>query len=225
MNRLPDERQRLYPRQTPDAEPAALVLGVSGPGAWQALAAVWKGVQADLGLPAPGIAVNGRDGLQLWFSLQQPVRHAQGQAFLDGLRRRYLAALPASRIGTSATSVPALQPDTGVWSAFIAPDLAPVFEDTPWLDSPPGDDGQASLLARLQPTPAAAFEAALAMLVEVPAAPAPVLPAAPPATTQHTTPAEVAQAFLLGVINDTSAPLALRIEAAKALLLPPRPAG
>jgi hypothetical protein len=225
MSRLPDELQRLYPRSDPAAAPSALVLGVSGPAAWQALAPVWKGVQTDLGLPAPGIAVNGRDGLQLWFSLQQPVDSGPGQAFVDGLCRRYLAELPASRISTSAMPVPALQPDTGVWSAFIAPDLAPVFEDTPWLDSPPGDDGQASLLARLQRTPLAAFEAALAALADTPAASAPVAPPAAPARPKGDPPADAARQFLLGVMNDGSAPLALRIEAAKALLLPQQPPG
>lgn len=216
MNRLPDELQRLYPRSDPSAEPSALVLGVSGPSAWQSLVAVWKGVQSDLGLPAPAITVNGRDGLQLWFSLQQPVGSGPGQAFLDGLCRRYLAELPPSRISTSAMPVPALQPDTGVWSAFIAPDLAPVFEDTPWLDSPPGDDGQAGLLARLQRTPVALFDAALAQLSDA-------APTAPPASAgapvpAPATPAGPARRFLLAVMNDSTAPLAQRIEAAKALL-------
>ncbi|MBT9489800.1 MAG: hypothetical protein IV093_20015 [Rubrivivax sp.] len=225
MNRLPDELQRLYPRSDPSAEPSALVLGVSGPSAWQSLVAVWKGVQSDLGLPAPAITVNGRNGLQLWFSLQQPVGSGPGQAFLDGLCRRYLADLPASRISTVAAPVPALQPDTGVWSAFIAPDLAPVFEDTPWLDSQPGDDGQAGLLARLQRMPLAAFEAALAALVGASAAPGPVASEAAPARPKGDPPADAARQFLLGVMNDGNAPLALRIEAAKALLLPQQPAG
>lgn len=216
LGRLHDERQRLYLRLTPADEHAALVLGVSGPAAWQALAAVWKGVQTDLGLPAPGIAVNGRDGLQLWFSLQQPVGSAQGQAFLEGLCRRYLAELPASRISTSAAPVPALQADTGVWSAFVAPDLAPVFEDTPWLDSPPGDDGQASLLARLQSTPAALFDAALARLLGDPAPTTSPVPAPRPAVLAG--PTGPARAFLLAVMNDTTVPMAQRIEAAKALL-------
>ena len=35
------------------------------------------------------------------------------------------------------------------WSAFVAPDLAPIFNDTPWLDLPPNLEGQAELLARL----------------------------------------------------------------------------
>ena len=37
-------------------------------------------VQADLALPAPAIAVTGSDGVQLWFSLVQPVQPGQAQA-------------------------------------------------------------------------------------------------------------------------------------------------
>ena len=36
------------------------------------------------------------------------------------------------------------------WSAFVAPDLAHIFNDTPWLDLPPNLEGQAELLARLK---------------------------------------------------------------------------
>jgi len=109
--------------------------------------------------------------------------------------------------------VPAEQPSTGNWSAFIAPDLAPVFVDTPWLDIQPGAEGQADLLARLQSIKPAAFEA----IVQVP----PPEPAAQPAATEA--PAGAAtdvdpRRFLQRVLNDETAPLALRVDAAKALL-------
>jgi hypothetical protein len=111
------------------------------------------------------------------------------------------------------------------WSAFIAPDLAPVFEAEAWLDVQPGVDGQAELLARLQPIPAADFQRVLAAWGEaaavVPppaAAPAPAPHAAPLATLHTADPRQ----FLLSVMNDTSVPLALRIEAAKGLLNAPR---
>jgi hypothetical protein len=52
-----------------------------------------------------------------------------------------------------------------------------------------------------------------------------VAPPAAPARPKGDPPADAARQFLLGVMNDGSAPLALRIEAAKALLLPQRPAG
>ena len=76
--RLAREFQRLYgPADAPAAAAGnavrALVLDVARPADWRPLAAVWQGVQADLGLPAPAIVANGSDGLQLWFSLAQPV--------------------------------------------------------------------------------------------------------------------------------------------------------
>ena len=136
MNRLQQELQRLYglpagaslgldldARGLVD-EPGrvrAMVLELARPADWAALSAVWGGVQADLALPAPAIAVNGSDGCQLWFSLLEPVLVPQAAAFLDALRCRYLgdiapvrvAMLPAldaasARPLLQARSVPAL---------------------------------------------------------------------------------------------------------------------
>lgn len=219
MNRLAREYQRLYATATP-ATPAdgahearALVLEVARPAQWQPLAAVWQGVQADLGLPAPAIAANGRDGLQLWFSLAEPVARDMALAWLDGLRQRYMAGVPPHRV--ALMPAPAQAPTAaagGPWPAFVAADLAPVFEDSPWLDLPPSDDGQADLLSRLASISPAAWAAAQ------PLAQAPrgqlSSQAAPPAAAPH---AQAAQ-FLLQVMHDSGAPLALRVDAAKALL-------
>ena len=71
MNRLQAEQQRLY--LSHDSGPRALMLALAQPGSWAGLAKVWQGVQADLELPAPAIAVSGTDSYQLWFSLAQPV--------------------------------------------------------------------------------------------------------------------------------------------------------
>jgi hypothetical protein len=213
MSRLAAELHRLFP---PAAAGSTQVLGleVAAPADWAALGAVWRGVQADLSLPAPAIAVSGTDGLQLWFSLQQPIGIARATDFLAGLQARYLAALAPARVRLqvdgSAPDVPAQDPASGNWSAFVAPDLAPVFADTPWLDIEPGADGQAELLGRLVPIPPAAFHTALQAL----------RPAAPEASASpRLAGADVdPRAFLQGVLNDEGAPLALRIEAAKALL-------
>ena len=216
----------------------ALVLELARPAHWQPLAAVWKGVQVDLHLPAPAIAVNGTDGLQLWFSVAEPLDVTSAHAFLEALRLRYLADVPQRRVALmpatraapeaavvrQAAPVPAPQGTSDHWSAFIAPDLAPLFDDTPWLDIPPGEDAQASLLARLESITPAQFDAALTQLRAVAATPAEATHAIAGDANRPEradTPAACdpdAKRFLLAVMNDTAAPLALRIEAAKAVL-------
>jgi hypothetical protein len=236
----------------PQGEVRALVLGLARPADWSALSAVWTGVQADLGLPAPAIAVDGQAACQLWFSVDAPISAAEARAFLQGLCDRHLADVKPERLSLwpapgatadapwrHAAPVPAQQAeqaDGECWSAFVAPDLAPVFADTPWLDIPPGDDNQAELLGRLQPMRLADFRQALAHLAPAPlpapspspaSSPAPArIPDAgatsPPVDPALDTPLGTAQrtalAFLLGVVQDPSVALAQRIEAAKALL-------
>jgi hypothetical protein len=201
----------------------ALVLGLARPADWDAMSRVWQGVQADLELPAPAIAVCGADGYQLWFSLAQPVTVAQAQDFLALLSGRYLSAVVPRRITLSpgpaghTRLVPALQADTGQWSAFVSSDLAAVFADDPSLDLPPGEDNQADLLSRLKSIQPAELEAALERL-RPEATPPPQ--AAPSAPASHAP--QDPRGFLLAVMNDTAVPMALRIDAAKALLSDPR---
>ncbi|MDP4301096.1 hypothetical protein [Leptothrix discophora] len=243
MSRLQTEFRRLYlsadaasPDRLIDAQGRvrALVLALTRPADWEALAPVWRGVQVELGLPAPAIAASGTDALQLWFSVVEPMDVDAAQAFLALLRRRWLADLPAQRLALwpspagggeparHARPVPALNEATGNWSAFVAPDLAPLFAETPWLDIPPGDEAQAGVLGALASIQPAALASATAQLKQAshqmtPPAPASVdAPTAPilMAASTHTEP----RAFLLAVMNDAAVPLALRIEAAKALL-------
>lgn len=251
MTRLHTEYQRLYlppgvgvddtapPRFIDsDGRTRTMVLALGHPADWASLSPVWRGVQADLALPAPAIAVNGVDAFELWFSLAQPVSVAEAAAFLQGLRQRYLPELAPKRLRTlpagagdapPAAWIPALQAATGQWSAFVAPDLAAVFGDDPSLDFQPGNDAQAELLSRLTSTPLDAFQTALALLrpAAQPAsnttAPASSAAASAPATpgTTHAAlagPYQDPQRFLLDVMNDPTVALALRIEAAKALL-------
>ena len=255
MHRLQSELSRLYLLSPPAAlgaslpEPSAeagspvrlMVLELAAPADWSELSKVWRGVQAELGLPAPAIAVSGSDGMQLWFSLQAPTSLASAARFLTGLRTRYLAGIAQQRIRLQPASaeqpfpvpsLPSLSASTGNWSAFIAADLAAVFVDTPWLDVEPSAEGQADLLSRLQSIKPAAFEAALRTLSQPPAgeaaaaqaqAPSPK-PKPKPSTSGR--PAESAdraadldpQRFLQQVLNDDAVELALRVEAAKALL-------
>jgi hypothetical protein len=227
-----------------------LVLSLARPADWRLLGRVWQGVQQEGGLPAPAIAVSGQGALQLWFTLAQAVPLAQGQAFLAALQRRYLAdvvevaptrlqhwpppeAVANDAVDGAADGMAHTLPWPGQavaedrWSAFIAPDLAPVFEAEPWLDVQPGVDGQAELLARLQPMPAADFQRVLAAWgaePEAATATAPLAQPIQPAQTASgaTTPTTDPRQFLLSVMNDASVPLALRIEAAKGLLSTPR---
>jgi hypothetical protein len=199
----------------------AMVLTVSKPADWGAVGRVWSGVQTELGWPAPAIAVDGLDGLQLWFSLTDPCPAAEAGEWLQALCARFLADLeprrlrcwPAAAEADASSSTPRPVPQTQVgsdqWSAFVSPDLAPVFEDSPWLDVAPGEDAQASLLMALQSVRTEDARQALGRPAGAPTA-APAVPAAP----RHTDP----RRFLLEVMNDERADLACRIEAARILL-------
>jgi hypothetical protein len=241
MNRLSLELIRLYapaakPAAGTDDEPLALidaqgqvralVLALARPADWAALSAVWQGVQAELGWPAPAIVVQGVDAYQLWFSLAAPVPVATGHAVLQALVARYLSDLAPHRLrllpavdqavapaDRHAALVPQCLADEQ-WSAFVSADLAPVFSETPWLDMAPNLDGQAGLLAGLKSISPDALQAALAKLSLRADASAPAHSGGPSAALAQQDP----RRFLLAVMNDETVALALRIEAAKALL-------
>jgi len=202
------------------------VLELAHPADWSLLGEVWRGVQTDLALPAPAIAVSGVDGFQLWFSLVEPVDMALAADLLRALCHRYLPLVRADRLGlwpapadAPSTHAPhtlrvqavPMQRSESQWSAFVAPDLAPVFEDTPWLDIPPNEEGQADLLSRLQSIAPSDFEQALRQLG---------LPPSPPtsAANKRPNPKADAQQFLMQVMMTDTLSMADRIEAAKALL-------
>jgi len=221
----------------------AMVLEIARPADWELLAKVWRGVQVDLELPAPAIAVSGEHGYQLWFSLAQPEPVAQATVFLESLRLRYLGDIKPQRVGLMpmfdassprqalhARMVPALQTHSGHWSAFVAPELAPVFADEPWLDTPPNPDGQCSLLSRLDSIQHADFLLAIerlepATMSAIAAEPASDLGAGAVAGVgpmnarlSQTGPWQDPTSFLLDVMNNDAVDLRLRIEAAKSLL-------
>jgi hypothetical protein len=212
MNRLQAELHRLY------LSHGGIVLELARPASWDLLAPVWRGVQADLDLPAPAIAVSGVDSYQLWFSFAEPVPAPRRLAFLESLRRRYLAGVGPERIGMTLSDdavLPPTEPAPGHWSAFVAPDLAALFADEPWLDLPPGADAQADLLSRVQSIRPADWKRALERFgpMAQPAASGVVQPAAAQATGGADP-----KAFLLQVMNDDTVDLQLRIDAARALL-------
>ncbi|MEO8542414.1 MAG: hypothetical protein ABI434_02470 [Burkholderiaceae bacterium] len=253
MNRLQSELERLYvPRPQGRVEAdvlstalidasgrvRAMVMELTRPPDWEALSRVWRGVQVELELPAPAIAVSGIDGLQLWFSITEPIAVAQAHDFLERLRQRFLADIETNRVrlmpASSASKprqdfhaalVPARQEDGGNWSAFLAPDLVPVFAESPWLDIPPNEEGQATLLRGIEAMTQSAFEAAFTKLGPTQHAPSSNVAAAASvdASMAFDRPKTASadgdpEKFLLQIMTDETVALALRIEAAKALL-------
>jgi hypothetical protein len=213
MDRLPLELDRLY------GGARAAVLALSLPAGWAQLSLVWRGVQTDLDLPAPAIAVSGVDAVQLWFGFASPPSASVRARFLERLRARYLADVASAQVRLfsdpqALPAPPCVEVAPERWSAFVTHDLAAVFADTPWLDIPPSDDGQAALLRALEPIRPAALEVALGRLEATAADTAPAT-GARIAAQPDADPAR----FLAGVMNDEQAPLALRIEAARILLL------
>lgn len=247
MSKLQAELQRLYlPHDAlpegPDADAdairlidadgrvRAMVVELAQQAGWAGVAALWQGVQDDLDLPAPAIAVSGVDGYQVWFSLAEPVPLDQALAFLESLRQRYLAATAAKHIrikpqaedsdpgqGQPIRRVPAPQGESGHWSAFVAPGLAGMFADEPWLDTPPSPEAQAKLLSQIASIQPAEFRLTQARLRP---ADAPVALASASASVAAgvTREAQDPKRFLLAVMNDPATDMPLRIEAAKALL-------
>ena len=257
MSTLQTELDRLYrPHQrhspdpqrtepgliTPDGRVRALVLELGRPADWTVLSVLWRGVQTDLELPEPAIAVSGIDAYQLWFSLAEPVSALQAGAFLESLRVRYWSQVAPARVSKwpwvdasnpanikHALLAPALHQATGRWSAYVAPDLAAIFAEEPWLDLAPNPEAQAKVLSRLECIKPAVFQAALEQLspgsgVQTSA---PTLihdeKTGDPLSRKTQAPASPGNGpgpkdFLLRVMNDQTVELHLRIEAAKALL-------
>lgn len=225
--------------------------------AWHVLAAdservsqVWTLAQADAGLPAPAISVDGASGWQLWFALAQPRPQAEVERVLRHLITGLLGE-PGAPLGDAAPLLftcwsgggevavrssdadslaawPPVPRQVGAdrWSAFIAPDLVPVFAESPWLDCAPGEEGQAALLARLTPIDAQDWaRLAKAASVEDRPAAANAQPTQPPPAAHVAAPMAGClapsvdpRAFLLSVMNDPGVDLGLRIEAARVLL-------
>lgn len=230
MSRLQSELQRLYLLEdfaVADAAPAlmdgqgrvrALVVELARSVPWEQVAAFWHRVQDDGGLPPPALAVSGRDGFQLWFSLAVPVPLAEALDVVQWLRQQYGADVTPAQYRTWPTPeqqhaplVPAVQSATGHWSAFIVPGLGSMFADEPWLEREPSPEAQADLLQPLQSIRPSVWSRLVHQCQLAPNRPI-TLPAAPnPAQTD-------AHHFLHSVMNDASVPLPLRIEAAKALL-------
>lgn len=245
MSRLIEQLQRLYApmpapqEEDPDAPLAlcgadgrvrTLVVGIARGSDWAAVAALLEGLQADLELPAPAVSVSPTAGFQVWLSLAEAVAAADAAAFLEALRRRYLAELPAARLslqplaGEAASRVarvPALDADSGKWSAYIDPSMGSMFVDGPGLEIAPNPERQAEMLAAVKSIAVKDFQRAFASLAAATAAVDEAVPAAAGRARSTLTLGgnfTDPKAFLLAVMNDPAASAKARIRAAKALL-------
>jgi hypothetical protein len=235
MNALETEFHRLYlvkdatavapGLMSEDGRVRAMVMELVRPADWSVVSAVWQRVQSDLNLPPPAIAVTGNDGYQLWFSLAEPVSAAEASFFLESLRQRFLSDIAPEHISMLPTEtrqaqlVPALQQGTGLWSAFVAPDLAAIFADSPGLDVSPRVEAQANVLAPLESIKASVFEAIFDQVISDvernSASQQSGTPVVPPSNKQCDSDAK---RFLTEVMIDPTVEMHLRIEAAKAIL-------
>ena len=257
MNRLQSELCRLYLLGNTECDSTdvdvfsfanhkssvrAMTLELARPADWSAVSALWQGVQADLELPAPAIAVNGIDGYQLWFSFSDPVPGVDAKRFLEYLRLRYWSNIAPERIDmwppTEASvsdqvqrveMVPVLSKDSGRWSAFIASDLASVFADEPWLEICPSPDAQADVLSRLVSIKSQDFQRVIGRIST--AAKTALSHVAFPLSKRDGTTTDLdytsailpgnspdPKRFLLEVMGNSTVELHLRIKAAQALL-------
>lgn len=239
MDELIAQLQRLYLAELADATPAALSMmlrgegGMSvdlvGPGGqvralvitldsafWAQAAQLYEGVQTELDLPPPAVSVSGSKAYGLWFSFATALPLAQAEAFAEGLRRRYLAEVPTTRLTlhppAPVTLVPARQGGDR-WSAYIDASLGSMFVDEPWLEMAPSLHKQAELLAGQASIKPDVLERALGILQPA-AAGADADATLSAAHTGHQEPV----GFLLSIMNDATVGTGLRIEAAKALL-------
>jgi len=225
-----------------------MVVGFERAADWEHAARLFQAVQEDFDWPAPALSVSGSDGYQLWFSLAEPIPAEKIRRFFAALRRTFLQDVPAAHLkfwpddaasltkqSSPLTLPPALHPTTGKWSAFIDPGMGGMFSEAPGLEMMPVMDRQADLLSGLKSISASEFERTLACLQNQteaattladretaspsssPLLPHPQAAPASPVSTASFTFSDP-KSFLLAVMNDPSASLDQRIEAAKALL-------
>lgn len=240
-DRLDQELRRLFAvtgsAPDPAGDPAGpmpcggrlLVLRLQRSADWEALSGLLAGLVDDLQLPRPALTVEAAGGYRVWFSLAEPQSAVPASQLLAALCRRYLAGLPDGRLASESPAqlpeMPALDPESGRWSAFIDPGLGAMFCDEPGLDFPPVRDRQADLLVGLRSWRAADVERALRELAGASPAPAAVEAQVPAQLSgagaiwqQVGTAYRDPRDFLMAVMNDPGAAPEHRLRAAEALL-------
>ena len=210
----------------------AMVLSLEHVSDWESVGEIFHGVQHDLDLPAPAISVSGHKGYSVWFSLADLLPVAEAKSFLTALCEQYLPDISETKIAlypgdsiSLVSLVPAFQPTSGKWSAFIDPNMGSMFLDEPGLEMAPNMDRQAEMLTGLRPIKAIEFQRAMARLLTLRADQAgqietrAKLPAAFHQGLSVEQNYQDPKSFLLAVMNDPTVSIEQRIEAAKALLV------
>jgi len=155
---------------------------------WTRLCEVANALQADFGLPAPAVSIDGGIAYHLWLSFAEPVQADDAQEFLVRLCQACVPEFePAPDAATAPVYLPpSLNRRTGKWAAFIHPGMGASFADESGLEMAPPLAGQAAFLEGLESITPEHFRHALDKLKQGRAVPslAPV-PGLPLATVSH----------------------------------------
>jgi hypothetical protein len=199
------------------AIPFRKVFGDGEAGHWDRLCRVANALQAELGLPAPAVSIDGASAYRLWLSLETPVPAGEAQEFLELLQRTYF---PQTELAPDAATAPVylppcLNPRSGKWAAFIHPGMGASFAEESGLEVAPPLQGQAAFLDGLDSVADEQFREALHKLEQKQApAPAPVEPASSAASD-----ALAAEAFVLQPSSEAPVKASARPKAAQDGLL------
>jgi hypothetical protein len=133
------------------AIPFRKVFGDGEAGHWDRLCEVANALQADLGLPAPAVSIDGASAYRLWLSLASPVPAGEAQEFLELLQQAYFRQTELAPDAATAPVYlpPCLNPRSGKWAAFIHPGMGASFAEESGLDMAPPLTGQATFLEGL----------------------------------------------------------------------------
>jgi hypothetical protein len=162
------------------AIPFRKVFGDGESGHWDRLCVVANALQADLGLPAPAVSIDGASAYRLWLSLETPVPASEAQDFLELLRQTYFreAELAPDAATAPVYLPPCLNPRSGKWAAFIHPGMGASFAEESGLEVAPPLAAQVGFLETLDSIDDMQFREALRKLEQRQApAPAPEQPA------------------------------------------------
>jgi hypothetical protein len=120
-------------------------------GHWDRLCKVANALQADLGLPAPAVSIDGASAYRLWLSLETPVAASVAQDFLELLRLAYFPELELAPDAATAPVYlpPCLNPRSGKWAAFIHPGMGASFAEESGLEMAPPLGAQVGFLEGL----------------------------------------------------------------------------